>query len=91
MSFDANGSPQLSAGAVSALHRGDKIEAIRITREERRIGLKESKDAVDEYIRTQPALQASLAARQADATRSILFWLGVVVAAVAIGYYMLKR
>jgi len=51
-----------SSAAISALHRANKIEAIKVLREEQGIGLKEAKDAVEEYLRTQPALQATFAA-----------------------------
>lgn len=48
----------LSASAVGALLKGRKIEAIKIVRKERGIGLKEAKDAVEAYLRRDPALGA---------------------------------
>ena len=57
----------LPVAAIAALNKGSKIEAIKIVRRERGTGLKGAKDAVDEYLRGQPALQASLVARQASA------------------------
>ena len=84
------GSP-LSNGAISALHRGNKIEAIKIVRKERNIGLKEAKDVVDDYVRRQPALQSSLAAAQTETKRSVLLWLATLIAFALLGYYFLTK
>jgi ribosomal protein L7/L12 len=78
--------PPLSTAAVAALHQGNKIAAIKIVREERNIGLKEAKDAVEEYLRSQPSLQASLAASQNEARRSTLLWLAIIVALAFFAY-----
>ena len=40
--------------------KGQKIEAIKIVREERGIELTEAKDVVEEYIRSDPIIQAEL-------------------------------
>lgn len=80
------GSP-LSAAAVSALHQGNKIEAIKITREERNIGLKEAKDAVEEFVQSQPTLQASLTAAQAETKKKALLWFAVLVGLAFLGYH----
>jgi hypothetical protein len=54
-------------------------------RKEQNIGLKEAKDAVDEYVRTQPGLQASLSMVQSEAKRSALLWLlAIIVVALVI-------
>ena len=74
--------PLVSAAAVAALHQGRKIDAIRITRQEQGIGLKEAKEAVDDYLRSQPGLQSSLANAQSQGTRTLLLW-AVAVAAIA--------
>jgi len=42
---------------VSALRSGRKIEAIKLLREAKGIGLKEAKHAVDAYIRANPSIQ----------------------------------
>jgi ribosomal protein L7/L12 len=86
----AGATPPLSTAAISALHRGNKIEAIKIVREELNIGLKEAKDAVDDYVRSQPALQSSFAAAQSEAKRSALLWLVLIVLAL-LGYYFLAK
>ena len=52
--------------AIQALRRGNKIEAIKLVRLARNIGLKEAKDAVEDYLRAQPALLQQLNASQAQ-------------------------
>ncbi len=87
----AGATPPLSTAAISALHHGNKIEAIKIVREERDIGLKEAKDAVDDYVRSQPALQPSLAAAQSEAKRSALLWLAALIVLAFLAYYFLAK
>jgi ribosomal protein L7/L12 len=81
----------LSVAAISALHQGNKIEAIKILREERNIGLKDAKDAVEDYIRSQPALQSSFAAAQAETKRSVQRWLVLLFGLAILAYYLLAR
>ncbi len=88
---ETNAAPSLSTVAISALHHGNKIEAIKITREERNIGLKEAKDAVEEYVRSQPVLQSSLAAAQNETKRSVMLWLAALIALALIAYYVLTK
>ncbi|RZV38889.1 MAG: hypothetical protein EX272_01490 [Chromatiales bacterium] len=47
----------LPAEVVNAILAGRKIEAIKLLREARGIGLKEAKHAVDAYIRENPSAQ----------------------------------
>lgn len=81
----------LSIAAIAALHQGSKIEAIKIVRMERNIGLKEAKDAVEEYMRGQPGLQSSLAAAQTEAKRSALLWLVGVLSFALLAYYFFTK
>lgn len=81
----------LSTAAIAALQRGNKIEAIKIVREERKIGLKEAKDAVDNYLQGQPALQSTLARAQAETKRSALRWLFALALGLLAAYFLGKR
>lgn len=83
--------PPLSTAAVSALHHGNKIEAIKIVREERNIGLKEAKDAVEDYVRSQPALASPLAAAQTEAKRSALPWFAELIVLALLAYYFVTK
>lgn len=52
-----NESSNLPADVVNAINAGRKIEAIKLLREARGLGLKEAKHAVDAYIRENPSAQ----------------------------------
>ena len=73
----------LPAEVVAALERGQKIEAIKLLRELRGMGLKEAKEAVDHYgCERQPG--ASVV--QAGGHGGIFWLLGLVVLGVAIAW-----
>lgn len=48
---------KIPAAAVDALKRGNKIEAIKLTRAASGMGLKESKDAVEALIDQDPGIK----------------------------------
>ena len=75
--------------AVEALRRGNKIEAIKIVRLERKLDLKDAKDLVDDYVRRDPVLQRSMQQAQSEAQRGLMFWLVVLLALGAAVYYFL--
>ena len=82
---------QLPPAAVAALHQGNKIEAIKIVRQERGIGLKEAKDAVDLYVQGDPLLQGKFATARAEGKRSCITWLTVLIALAIAGYYLFGK
>jgi ribosomal protein L7/L12 len=61
--------------AVAALWRGNVIEAIKLVRLEKNIDLKEAKDQVDEYLRSQPVLKNKVQQVQAEAREGLFRWL----------------
>jgi Ribosomal protein L7/L12 C-terminal domain len=77
--------------AISALQRGNKLEAIKLLRQERGLGLKEAKDEVEQYLRTQPSLQATFATAQSLASRSGLLWLLLLIGGGILLYVYLTR
>lgn len=83
--------PALSVAAITALRRGRKIEAIKITRIEQGIDLKAAKDAVEEYIRSQPALLSSLAKAQAQGVRRVMFWFAAIIGTALLIYQFLMN
>jgi ribosomal protein L7/L12 len=83
--------PQLSANVIAALQKGNKIEAIKIVRQEQRLDLKDAKDLVERYVQSEPALQAPLAAAASDARNKALQWFLILLALVLVGYYFLRR
>ncbi len=87
---DERGSPTLPLAAVAALRAGNKIEAIKLVREERNLGLKEAKDLVEDYIRTQPALQQQLQAAQAQVKARLIRWVLMIVGLLAVAFYLYR-
>ena len=64
----------LPQAAVSALWRGQVVEAIKLVRVEQNVGLKEAKEQVEAYVHTQPALRSRLVQTHADAREGWLRW-----------------
>jgi hypothetical protein len=88
------GSSQPSAfppAAVVALEQGNTIEAIKIVRLDRGLGLKESKDLVDAYLKSQPDLQRRLEAAQAEARQGFVRWLVIFLALAAVAAYFVTQ
>ncbi len=83
--------PTLPAAAIAALGLGKKIDAIKVVRRESGTDLKDAKDLVEAYVRSNPELQSSFAAAQSEAGRTALWWLVAIVGAVVLGFILIKR
>lgn len=81
-SMPASTAAELPTEALAALQTGNKIEAIKLVRAARGLGLKEAKDLVERYVAGQPGLQRQMAAAGAEQSRKLVF---VVAVALAIG------
>jgi ribosomal protein L7/L12 len=88
--FSANvpGAP-LPAAVVAALEQGNKIEAIKLLRQQTGLGLNEAKDAVDAYDHTH-ARSGGLSPGQVPDSSSGM-WVVVLILACVIGYWFLRR
>lgn len=68
--------------AVAELNRGNKVAAIKIVRKQNRIGLKEAKDLVENYIAGNASLQRKFSTMQANAMKKlghfIIICLGII-------------
>jgi hypothetical protein len=85
-----NRSPDLPKAAVDALWQGNLIEAIKVVRQERNIGLNESRNMVDAYIASQPALKKKMDRVLATAQRRFISWLiGFLILAAGITYLLM--
>ncbi len=84
-------SPALPQTAIAQLEQGNTIEAIKIVRLERELGLKESKDLVDAYLKSRPDLQRRLEAAQAEARQGFVRWLVIFLALAAFAAYFVMR
>ena len=65
----------LPQGAVTALWRGQVLEAIKLVRVEQDIGLEEAKELVDAYVHTQSGLRNRIGQTHADARDGLIRWL----------------
>lgn len=73
-----NNRGEMPPEVIAALGRGHKIEAIKLLRESRGLGLKEAKEAVEAHVREQPDLQRSRSVVGAS-RHGLLFWLVLIV------------
>jgi len=77
--------------AVAALWRGRVIDAIKLVRQERNLGLKEAKDWVDAYVRSQPALKTKMEQVQTETRQALLRWVTLLAAGTAALTYFLMQ
>lgn len=90
MSNRSRRSPDLPKAAVDALWQGNVIKAIKVVRQELNIGLKESRNVVDAYIASQPALKKKMDKVLATAQRRFIRWLiGCLILAAGIAYLLM--
>ncbi len=68
--------------AVTALQGGKFIEAVKIVREARGIGLKDAKDAVDRFVASEPLIRSRIEAIRSERRRNALLW-GIALALIA--------
>ena len=80
----------LPPDVVDALQRGQKIEAIKLMREQTGLGLKEAKDAVDRYQQMYHPPDG-LSPGQVGDTGSGIWWVVVLVLVCVVGYLVLRR
>ena len=81
----------LPPDVINALQKGQKIEAIRLMREQTGLGLKESKDAVDAYQQLHLPAAGGLSPGQVSDTGSGIWWAVALVLVGLIIYLVLRR
>ena len=82
---------KLPLEAVSALHRGNKIEAIKVVRTQLGVDLKEAKQLVEKFLRTEPSVQASFAEMRARSAPGTLWRLAAIIGVVAVLVYLWQK
>lgn len=83
-------SPDFPKAAIEALWQGNVIEAIKVVRQERNIGLKEAKEAVETYIASEPALKKKMDQVLATAKQKLIQWfIGFLVLAAGMAYFVM--
>ncbi len=92
MSNKSRYSSDLPRSAIETLWRGNLIEAIKIVRQEQRIGLKEAKMLVEDYIASQPALKKKMDKILVDAQQKFIRWMiGLLVIAALVAYVVMQK
>jgi len=82
--------PSLPQTAVTALWKGQVVDAITLVRLEQDIGLNEAKDMIDTYLRSQPVLRNRVDEAQADTREGLFRWLiFLLVGGVGLGYFLM--
>lgn len=72
-----------------ALWQGDRIEAIKLVRQEQKIGLREATDMVDTYLRSQPTLTHRIHEAHADAREGLRRWLiFLFIGGIGLAYFL---
>ncbi|MEX5213937.1 MAG: hypothetical protein NW703_07200 [Nitrospiraceae bacterium] len=89
MGFALRKHDQLPLPVVAALRRGEKIEAIKLLREDRQVGLKEAKDEVDRYLQANPALLQQMQAKQAATLQRFQLLVLVLIGIAIMAYFAL--
>ena len=84
---ESNTAAGLPPLAVNALMKGQKIEAVKIVREERGIELVEAKQVVEGYIRSDPVIQAEL--KNVQLNRSGFGWIVLLLALGVLAWFFL--
>lgn len=77
--------------AVSALQGGKFIDAVKIVREARGIGLKDAKDTVDRYIASEPLIRSRIEAIRGERRRNALLWGIALVLVAGLIVYLLSK
>ncbi|MBC9230276.1 ribosomal protein L7/L12 [bacterium SPL81] len=85
-----NPNPVIPNEALQALRSGQLIDAIKITREKTGLGLKESKDLVDQYLKEHPQEQAHIQEQLAQRSRGgiKIIVLMMFIVAILIWYFI---
>ena len=93
MTSEAPASPDraIPDNAIAALRQGNKIEAIRLTREATAMGLKDSKEAVEACLAAnRPIREAFESARPASSGSVGSLFIVVAILAAAVWWFFLR-
>ena len=78
-----NSNLEIPHEALQALRAGQLIDAIKITRKKTGLGLKESKDLIEQYLKDHPQEQALIQEQLAQRSRSGIQFLVAVLFLIA--------
>jgi len=73
------------------LRHGNLIEAIKVVRQERNIGLTEAKGVVEAYLASQPSLKKKMDKVLVTAQQKFIRWMiGILVFAAGVAYFVMQ-
>lgn len=78
---------EMPGAALIALAKGSKIDAIKALRKSHRLGLKEAKDEVEQYIDAHPELQRKMGEANAAQGKAFLRTVVVIALLAALVYF----
>jgi len=83
----------LPVEAVTLLHEGKVIEAIKVVRRAEVLGLKEAKDRVDAHLAQEPLLRVQIETQQRAMRRKFFLWFLIVDLVITAGiiYWLFYR
>ena len=90
MTTEPTQSSTLPNAAIEMLWRGEMVEAIKLVRVERHLGLKESKDLVDAYMHSQPVLRQKLEQAQTVTWQTLKRLIIALIVAAAAAYFFFQ-
>ena len=83
--------PKIPPEALNVLRAGQLIDAIKITREKTGLGLKESKELIDQYLQDHPQEQAQIQEQLAQRSRGgIKVFILMLLIFAAVIWFMMK-
>lgn len=83
--------PTIPVEALAMLRAGQLIDAIKITREKTGLGLKESKDLIDQYLQDHPQEQALIQEQLAQRSRGgIIVFIIILLILAAVIWFVMK-
>ncbi|MDH0030400.1 MULTISPECIES: ribosomal protein L7/L12 [Acinetobacter] len=83
--------PIIPQEALQALREGKLIDAIKITRERTGLGLKESKDLIDQYLKDHPHEQAQIQQQLAQHSRGGIKFFVLLFVIIALLFWFVAK
>ena len=79
--------PDLPSDAIAALEQGSKIDAIKCVRIAYGVGLKESKDIVEQFIDRHPDVKQRMVSANVESAKGAFKWLFLIAAIGLAAWY----
>jgi ribosomal protein L7/L12 len=79
-----------SEGIASALQQGNKLEAIRLYREQKGVGLNEAKEAIEAMLEGQQNNTSGLAPGEVKSSAGLMWFAVAIVAGVVAAYFFFR-